>query len=386
MTESKLEFDDVTKVFSTPTGSETAVNSVSLEVAEEEFVTVVGPSGCGKSTTLRLIAGLETVTEGTISVAGEEVQDYGPTHRPVAMVFQSFALYDHMTARENMEYGLKHSTDLSKSERREKVDEMATLLEISDNLDSKPANMSGGQKQRVALGRALVRDPEIFLLDEPLANLDAKLRTTMRAEIRRIHDELDMTTIYVTHNQQEAMTMADRIVVMEDGEFQQVDTPQKIYDLPANRFVSEFIGSPPTNVVDATTTSGPENIGVQFTGQEIRTVPREAALELADADRVYAGIRPEKLELHQHTSKVSGVTFQADIDTVEYQGTELRVNIELDEVELVATVPPDTQFREGESVQVSFSPEDVLVFGPDGTRVVPTADPATESREPTTLQ
>lgn len=386
MSDPKLAFNDVTKVFDTPTGSETAVNSVSMEVEEQEFVTVVGPSGCGKSTTLRLIAGLETVTGGAISVAGEQVQDYGPSSRPVAMVFQSFALYNHMTARENIEYGLKHSTDFSKTERREKVEEMASLLEISDHLDNKPPNMSGGQKQRVALGRALVRDPEIFLLDEPLANLDAKLRTTMRAEIRRIHDELDMTTIYVTHNQQEAMTMADRIVVMDDGEFQQVDTPQKIYDLPANRFVSEFIGSPPTNVFDVAVTSDPERASIRFAKQEIRSVSYEVVPELTDVNRAYAGIRPENLAIHQHTSEVSGAAFQAEIDTVEYQGTELRVNLNLDQVSLVATLPPDAQFQEGESVKVSFSPEDVLVFLPDGTRVVPKAESAVDPRRTSTLK
>jgi multiple sugar transport system ATP-binding protein len=231
-----VTLNGVTKVYDDAEGTDTAVDNVSLTLQDGELVVLVGPSGCGKSTTLRMIAGLETVTDGTIRVGEREVQELAPSRRSVAMVFQSYALYSKMTALENMEYGLKHSTDLSKADRRERVREFAELLEIEDLLDDTPDELSGGQKQRVALGRAIVREPNVFLLDEPLSNLDAKLRATMRTELQRIQEEIGVTTLYVTHDQKEAMTMADHIAIMHDGELQQIAPPEEAYDHPTNEF------------------------------------------------------------------------------------------------------------------------------------------------------
>src|SRR6201997_5269614 len=244
---SEIVLDNLSKVFS---GGVVAVDDVSLTIGSGEFLVLVGPSGCGKSTLLRMIAGLEQVTEGTISIGDRDVTDLPPRSRDVAMVFQSYALYPHMTVRENLGYGLK-VRKTPKQEIRERVTRAAELLGLDKLLDRKPAALSGGQRQRVAMGRAIVREPRAFLMDEPLSNLDAKLRVSMRASLSQLHDRLSVTTVYVTHDQIEAMTLGDRVCVLRDGVLQQVDTPQALYDHPVNLFVAGFIGSPAMNFVAA---------------------------------------------------------------------------------------------------------------------------------------
>ena len=250
---SGVTFNGVKKMY----GDVLAVENVDLEVADGEFVSVLGPSGSGKSTVLRMVAGLESISEGEISIGDRVINDVHPRDRGIAMVFQNYALYPHMTVRENMSYGLRLTTDLSKDEIRSRVTEAAEMLEIGDHLEKKPANLSGGQQQRVATGRAIVREPEVFLMDEPLSNLDAKLKVHMRTELQRIQEELDTTTIYVTHDQEEAMTLADRIVVLNDGKLQQVGTPKDVYYRPTNLFVADFIGSPSMNFFDVTLETDP---------------------------------------------------------------------------------------------------------------------------------
>src|SRR5919202_576874 len=243
----EIEFDDVVKRY--PDGFE-AVKHMNLQIRDAEFMILVGPSGCGKSTALRMIAGLEDISEGDLKIGGEVVNDLAPKDRDIAMVFQNYALYPHMTVRENMGFALK-LRKAPQEEIKRRVDEAAKILDLEQHLERKPANLSGGQRQRVAMGRAIVREPKAFLMDEPLSNLDAKLRVQMRAEIARIQQALEVTTLYVTHDQVEAMTMGHRVAVMRDGVLQQVDTPQRLYDAPANLFVASFVGSPPMNLFEA---------------------------------------------------------------------------------------------------------------------------------------
>src|ERR687885_668234 len=243
----EIEFDDVVKRY--PDGFE-AVKHMNLQIRDAEFMILVGPSGCGKSTALRMIAGLEDISEGDLKIGGEVVNDLAPKDRDIAMVFQNYALYPHMTVRENMGFALK-LRKAPEDEIKRRVDEAARVLELEQHLERKPANLSGGQRQRVAMGRAIVREPKAFLMDEPLSNLDAKLRVQMRAEIARIQQALKVTTLYVTHDQVEAMTMGDRVAVMRDGVLQQVDTPQRLYETPVNLFVASFVGSPPMNLFEA---------------------------------------------------------------------------------------------------------------------------------------
>src|SRR5215475_1305486 len=273
---------DVEKAF----GSTKVIHGINVDIADGEFVVLVGPSGCGKSTLLRMIAGLEEVTGGTISIGERDVTDLPPRARDIAMVFQSYALYPHMTVRQNLGYGLK-VRKTSKSEVAERVARAAQLLGLDELLDRKPAALSGGQRQRVAMGRAIVREPKAFLMDEPLSNLDAKLRVSMRAQLAALHSRLATTTIYVTHDQIEAMTLGHRVAVMRDGRIQQVDTPQELYARPANLYVAAFIGSPAMNLVEAEVSGG----HVRFGGYAI-PLP-EAGRPIG---RVVAGIRPEAFE------------------------------------------------------------------------------------------
>ncbi|TKX77976.1 ATP-binding cassette domain-containing protein, partial [Halorubrum sp. SD626R] len=249
----RLELDSVTKRFGEGDGSVLAVDDVDVDIADGEFLVLVGPSGCGKSTTLRMVAGLESITDGEIRLDGDRMNEQGPAERDIAMVFQSYALYPHMTVRQNMRFGLEESTDLSDEEMDGRVDETAELLDITELLDRKPGALSGGQRQRVALGRAIVREPKAFLMDEPLSNLDAKLRSQMRTELQQLQADLDTTTVYVTHDQTEAMTMGDRIAILDAGELQQVATPLEAYHRPANQFVAGFIGEPSMNFIDCAT-------------------------------------------------------------------------------------------------------------------------------------
>ncbi|WP_101296808.1 ABC transporter ATP-binding protein [Halegenticoccus soli] len=289
----KLEIRHLRKVFEDDSRPIVAVDDLDIDVDDGEFLVLVGPSGCGKSTTLRCVAGLETVSEGEILLDDEPITNQPPTERDIAMVFQNYALYPHMTARDNMAFGLKMSTDLSKEEIAERVERTARMMDIQDLLDKKPGDLSGGQQQRVALGRAIVREPEVFLMDEPLSNLDAKLRTTMRTELQNLQQELDITTIYVTHDQTEAMTMGDRIAILNDGELQQLGTPLECYYEPANRFVAGFIGSPSMNFFDV------EHADGALVHEAFRyDLSAEIRDELSVADGpLTMGIRPEDVEL-----------------------------------------------------------------------------------------
>jgi multiple sugar transport system ATP-binding protein len=298
-----ITFDHVTKEFSDGT---IAVSNLSLEIRDGEFLVLVGPSGCGKTTALRMIAGLEVISEGTISIGGEIVNDVHVKQRDIAMVFQNYALYPHMSVRDNMAFGLK-MRKVPKAEIDERVDEAARILGLGEYLHRKPRALSGGQRQRVAMGRAIVRHPRAFLMDEPLSNLDAKLRIQMRAEISRIQRELNVTTVYVTHDQTEAMTMGDRVAVMRLGELQQVDTPQALYDAPANLFVAGFIGSPAMNLVEASIARDGDGLTAAFGEHAVRLAPellqRIPALERYEGKTVIIGIRPEEME---DASLVSG--------------------------------------------------------------------------------
>ncbi len=292
----EITLENLTKVYSDGTR---AVTELDLEVGAGEFVVFVGPSGCGKTTALRMIAGLETVTSGNVRIDGHVVNDLPPKDRDIAMVFQNYALYPHMNAAKNMGFALK-MRGLSKDEVDRRVQEAARILGLSDSLQKKPRTLSGGQRQRVAMGRAIVRNPEAFLMDEPLSNLDAKLRVEMRAEISRLQRDLGVTTIYVTHDQTEAMTMGDRVAVMRNGYLQQVAVPKELYDRPRNLFVAEFIGSPAMNVVIAEVERADGDIWVSFGPNRLRldpaTLEKRPGLSAYDGRRVVLGIRPEDME------------------------------------------------------------------------------------------
>jgi multiple sugar transport system ATP-binding protein len=292
----EITLDGLTKIY--PDGTE-AVTALDLEIGDGEFVVFVGPSGCGKTTALRMIAGLETITDGTVKIEGEVVNDLPPKDRDIAMVFQNYALYPHMNAAANMGFALK-MRGVSKEEVENRVREAAVVLGLTDALNKKPRTLSGGQRQRVAMGRAIVRQPQAFLMDEPLSNLDAKLRVEMRAEIARLQRDLNVTTVYVTHDQTEAMTMGDRVAVMRNGLLQQVAVPQVLYEYPRNLFVAEFIGSPAMNVVIADLARSDGDVWVSFGDHRLRldpsTADRRPALSGFEGRRVIMGIRPEDME------------------------------------------------------------------------------------------
>jgi multiple sugar transport system ATP-binding protein len=316
----KIVFDGVTKRY--PDGYE-AVKDMSLEIDDGEFMILVGPSGCGKSTALRMVAGLEDISEGELKIGEDVVNQKAPRDRDIAMVFQNYALYPHMTVRENMGFALKlHGTDKAEIDKR--VEEAAKILDLGEHLDRKPANLSGGQRQRVAMGRAIVRDPSAYLMDEPLSNLDAKLRVQMRTEVSRIQNRTDTTTIYVTHDQTEAMTLGDRVAVMRAGVLQQVDTPMELYNRPKNLFVAGFIGSPAMNFMPATV----EGDTVKLPMADVRLPEglRESVGRAKGGGHLIAGIRPESFEdaaLLGDDAKRHGATFKATIDLIESMGSEI---------------------------------------------------------------
>jgi multiple sugar transport system ATP-binding protein len=313
-----IQVERVTKVYD---GRVTAVDDVSLAVADGEFMVLVGPSGCGKSTLLRVIAGLEQVTRGRVLIGDDDVTALDPADRDVAMVFQSYALYPHKTVRENLAFGLRRR-HVASDEVRRRVDAMAEMLGLGELLERKPAALSGGQRQRVAMGRALVREPRTFLMDEPLSNLDAKLRTSMRGELARLHERMPTTTVYVTHDQVEAMTLGQRVAVLKDGRVQQCDVPQRLFDEPANLFVGAFIGSPAMNLVEATVTDGL----VRFGEQEILLEGAAAGLE----GEVVLGIRPTSLSLAEPHMDARWPRMTARIDIVEALGAERNVLFTVD--------------------------------------------------------
>ena len=354
---SQVQLEGVTKVYD----ELLAVEDIDLDVRDGEFLVMVGPSGCGKSTTLRMVAGLETITAGEISIGDQVVNGVRPQDRNISMVFQNYALYPHMSVRENMSFGLRLSDQYAGEEIETRVEEAAELLEISELLDQLPKQLSGGQQQRVALGRSIVRDPDVFLMDEPLSNLDAKLRSQMRTELQRIQEELGVTTIYVTHDQTEAMTMGDRIAILNEGEIQQVDEPAVCYDRPNNRFVAGFIGSPSMNFFDVEVTS--KDKGIQITGDGFETT-----LPLAvDAGEYTLGIRPEDFTIATDSAHLEAV-----VDVVEPMGSDnfLYLHPVTADNEIIARVDSEFHPAPEETIHLSFEPIDVHFFDETGKRVL----------------
>jgi multiple sugar transport system ATP-binding protein len=373
----RLELQRLTKVYS---GGVTAVDDVSLDIRDGEFMVLVGPSGCGKSTLLRMIAGLEDVTEGTIAIGGVDVTELAPRRRDIAMVFQSYALYPHMSVRKNIAYGLKVRRT-PKDETRRRVEEVAALLGLEDLLDRKPAQLSGGQRQRVAMGRAIVREPKAFLMDEPLSNLDAKLRVGMRASLAQLHARLGVTTVYVTHDQTEAMTLGQRVAVMRDGRVLQVDTPTTLYSRPADLFVAGFIGTPAMNLVEA-----------RLDGDEVvfgsNRLPLAAARRPAVRDgRVVLGIRPEAFE-EASLARPGLPAIDANVTVLEELGADAHVFFSVDAAPagdakaaagqaeplagdgtlFTARVEPDTTVRVGDRVRLAVDPARFHFFDPETGR------------------
>ena len=356
-----IELDTIRKDFGDDI---VAVNDVSLTIEDGELVVLVGPSGSGKSTTLRCIAGLENPTSGDILIDGRRVTDVQPQNRDIAMVFQSFALYPHRTVRKNISFPLE-ARDAPDDEIKRRVEEAAEMLGITELLDRKPANLSGGQQQRVALGRALVRDPQAFLMDEPLANLDAKLRKEMRTEVVRLQQNLGVTMIHVTHNQEEAMTMGDRVAVMNKGKIQQLAPPKEVYRRPANRFVAEFIGSPSMNLMTGTLSTGQFEVDV---GDVSIRVP-DTLTTAATAGPVTLGIRPESVQIVDSPDKY---TFEATVDVVELMGNVQIIHFDLDGREFLAEVGPDNELSVGDQLFLRLPPAKIDLFDgvePESSRV-----------------
>ena len=354
-------------------GGVTAVSDFCLEIKDKEFIIFVGPSGCGKSTTLRMIAGLEEITEGELYIGDKLMNDIAPKDRDIAMVFQNYALYPHMTVYENMAFGLK-LRKTPKEEIKRRVEEAARILGITNLLDRKPKAMSGGQKQRVALGRAIVRNPKVFLLDEPLSNLDAKLRATMRTELTKIHQKVGTTFVYVTHDQVEAMTMATRIVVMKDGVIQQVDTPQNLYDKPVNMFVAGFIGTPQMNFVNCVLEKREDGAYITFEGHSIKLPPEKAedpALNDYFGKEVIAGIRPECIHDEPiYLSSMPDNVMEVDVDVTELMGAEIYLYICIGEQNLIARVSSRSQARAGDRISVAIEASRIHLFDKDTQKYI----------------
>ena len=354
-----VTFDHVYKRFSPDV---VAVNDLTLEVQDGEFLVLVGPSGCGKTTALRCIAGLESITDGQLRIGERVVNDVAPKDRDIAMVFQSYALYPHMSVYDNLAFGLK-LRKTPKAEIQRRVKDAAGILGLDRFLDRKPKALSGGQRQRVALGRAIVREPAVFLMDEPLSNLDAKLRVQTRAEIARLHQRLGTTTVYVTHDQVEAMTMGDRIAVMKDGLLQQVGTPQQLYDGPKNVFVAGFIGSPAMNFATTTYSDGALQLGnvrVQLVGK-----PAQIASQRASGSPLLVGFRPEHLDISTAGGADGTIRFPAQVDVVEYLGNEELLHAMVEGIEVVAVVPSERQVKAGDRVELTVPAEKLHLFDPE---------------------
>ncbi len=338
-----------------------AVKDVNLHIRDKEFVVLVGPSGCGKSTTLRMVAGLEEITGGEITIGDRVVNDLPPKDRDIAMVFQNYALYPHMTVYDNMAFGLK-MRKFPKAEIAQRVQSAAEILGIQDLLKRKPRQLSGGQRQRVAVGRAIVRHPQVFLFDEPLSNLDAKLRVQMRVELKRLHDRLETTAIYVTHDQVEAMTLGDRVVVMKDGWVQQVGEPLELYGKPANRFVAGFIGSPAMNFADVTIVEANGGVWAEAPGLRVKV-----AADRADRIRAYKGqhltlgVRPEDLQ-PATGADAPDRTFDAVVEVVEPLGSEILLDVKAGGASMVARVDPSVRVKVHEPIRLSLAPERMHFF------------------------
>ncbi|MEX1296544.1 MAG: sn-glycerol-3-phosphate ABC transporter ATP-binding protein UgpC [Candidatus Limnocylindrales bacterium] len=355
-----VTFDGVWKKF----GEVVAVNDLNLEINDGEFMVLVGPSGCGKTTSLRMIAGLEEISEGTLSIGDRVVNHVAPKDRDIAMVFQSYALYPHMTVRDNMAFGLKlRKTPKDEIERR--VNEAAAMLSCENLLDRKPRELSGGQRQRVALGRAIVREPAVFLMDEPLSNLDAKLRVQTRAEIARLHQRLGTTTVYVTHDQVEAMTMGQRIAVMSEARLQQVGSPQELYDHPMNRFVAGFIGSPSMNFLEVDVTRSGDSAQLKGDGIDIPLPDRyHAGFQAFNGSKLIVGVRPEHLDV---TTEGPSGKLEGNADVVEYLGNEELIHFTVGGHDIVALIGSEHRVQPGNDLTLHVPLEKVHLFDPETT-------------------
>lgn len=347
-------------------GNVMAVKGFDMDIADKEFIVLVGPSGCGKTTTLRMIAGLEEISEGELYIGDKLVNDVPPKDRDIAMVFQNYALYPHMTVYENMAFGLKLKK-VPKAEIDERVKNAAKILEIEHLLDRRPKALSGGQRQRVALGRAIVREPKVFLMDEPLSNLDAKLRVQMRTEISKLHKRLETTFIYVTHDQTEAMTMGTRIVIMKDGEIQQIDSPQNAYDRPNNLFVAGFIGSPQMNFLTAEVVANGDSVELKLGDGSIINMAEERQKMLRENGyinkKVHLGIRPENL----HDSEVDPLTsnfgtIKGKVEVAELMGSETYLYLSIAGQQLTARVDSHSRMRTGDTVELQFHRDKIHLF------------------------
>ena len=350
---SSVQLKDIRKSY----GAIEVIKGVDLDIASKEFVVFVGPSGCGKSTLLRMIAGLEPITGGELTIGDKRMNDVDPSKRGIAMVFQTYALYPHMTVRENMGFALRFA-GVSKPDIARQVDEAARILELEPLLDRRPKELSGGQRQRVAIGRAIVRHPEVFLFDEPLSNLDAELRVHMRIELARLHKELQTTIIYVTHDQVEAMTLADKIVVLRDGVIEQVGTPLKLYDDPDNLFVAGFIGSPKMNFLKGIA----DGASIRLPDYGNQLVP--ASIRVAHGTPVTVGVRPE------HFRPTGSAALELKIELIEHLGGETYAYAGYGAGELLTIATNnDREIRPGDNYRAAFEPASLLLFGSDGRRI-----------------
>ncbi|MDX8354035.1 sn-glycerol-3-phosphate ABC transporter ATP-binding protein UgpC [Cognatiyoonia sp. IB215182] len=344
---SNLKLSQLVKTY----GQTEVLHRIDLDIQDGEFVVLVGPSGCGKSTTLRLIAGLEEVTGGSIEIGGKVVNNLEPKERDIAMVFQNYAIYPHMTVRKNIGFGLR-SSKLPRAEKEKRIDEIAEILGMTDLLARKPGQLSGGQRQRVAIGRAMVRDPAVFLFDEPLSNLDAQLRTQMRLEIKKLHQRVGATIVFVTHDQVEAMTMADRIVIMKDGYIQQIGTPSEVYHAPANTFVAGFIGSPAMNMIPATVSGG----AIQIDGGS----RMELGAQISDHRKVMLGIRPEDLAPVDGPALITG-----SVNVREPLGHETLIHVGTSHGDIIAKADGRTPPELGNTVNLGAEAQNIHIFDPD---------------------
>ena len=351
-----VELHNLSKIYE---GGVKAVDNANISVQDREFLVLVGPSGCGKTTTLRCIAGLEEITDGDLSIDGKRINDVAPKDRDIAMVFQNYALYPHMSVYENMAFGLK-IRKYPRSEIESRVRDAAQVLDIEELLERKPKALSGGQRQRVAVGRAIVRKPKVFLFDEPLSNLDAKLRVQMRAELASLHTRLQATMVYVTHDQVEAMTMGDRIVVMRDGVIQQIGTPLALYNTPVNRFVASFIGSPPMNILQVSVKESGGGLVVEGTGFELEVASAHHDRLRSHVGRdLLVGIRPEDLS---YTDDARGSTLTASVDVVEPLGAETHAYLSAGSNQFTTRMAPDVDVRVGTEITLSADVERVHYF------------------------
>jgi multiple sugar transport system ATP-binding protein len=359
--EPHVRFTGVYKLF----GNVPAVRNLDLEIAQGEFLVLVGPSGCGKTTTLRMLAGLERPTYGTIEIAGRVVNRVAPKDRNIALVFQNYALYPHMTVRENLAFGMRARREPAAHIRR-RVDDVASTLDMAPLLERRPAELSGGQRQRVALGRALIREPEVFLMDEPLSNLDAALRVQMRTELAQLHERLGITTVYVTHDQVEAMTMGTRIALMRDGVLQQIDAPEALYVRPKNLFVASFIGSPRMNLVTSSVVTVAGDLCVQWLGMQMALPASLAAVtQKHGGSTVVIGVRPEDVRWTRESPTNSAPTFVGYVEVVEPLGSETLVAFSVNGESLVARFPPRSGIAPGDRVELTLDPVHCHLFDPD---------------------